>query len=313
MKIMFKCIYGSHLYGTNIVTSDKDYKGIFMPEIKNLILQNVAKSFNSTTSKNNIEKNTKDDVDCEIYSLHYFIKLALDGQTVALDMIHCPKEKTIITSEIWEFIKKNRAKFYTKNLKSYLGYCRTQASKYGIKGSRLRDCKIVLDFFNDNSKKGLFVKDVWDLLPVGENISKYNYDNCTQDDKRVYDVCSRKIMATCPIDKAIDTVYKFHKAYGERAKIAELSQGIDWKAIMHAFRAGFQLKEILKIGDLKYPLKDFEFLKKIRMGSFHYKNDGIGTMLDNLIEEIKELSDKSNLPEKSDKTFWEKWIISLYV
>jgi len=170
-----------------------------------------------------------------------------------------------------------------------------------------------LGFFNRYINKGIYIKDIWDLLPEGENIKKYEYEIATQEDKRVYDVCARKIMATCPVDKAIETVKAFYNAYGERAKMAELSKGIDWKAIMHAFRAGYQLKEILATGDLQYPLKDREFLKKIRQGLFHYKNDGIGEKLDDLIEDIKELSEKSTFPEKAYKKFWDDWLLSIYV
>jgi uncharacterized protein len=37
MEVMLKIIVGSHLYGLATETSDKDYKGIFMPDRENMI------------------------------------------------------------------------------------------------------------------------------------------------------------------------------------------------------------------------------------------------------------------------------------
>ena len=31
--ILFKCLGGSYLYGTNSESSDKDYKGVFLPDL----------------------------------------------------------------------------------------------------------------------------------------------------------------------------------------------------------------------------------------------------------------------------------------
>jgi len=82
-----------------------------------------------------------------MYSLHYFINLACEGETIALDMLHVPDDKVVEKHPVWDEIVLNRQKFYTKNLKAFVGYARRQASKYGIKGSRLNDIKKVLDFF----------------------------------------------------------------------------------------------------------------------------------------------------------------------
>ena len=57
-------------------------------------------------------------------ALHYFIKLASEGQTVALDMLHAPKEMLLKTSDIWEELTANKDKFYTKNLKTFISYAR---------------------------------------------------------------------------------------------------------------------------------------------------------------------------------------------
>ena len=167
MKIIVKTIFGSHLYGTSTPESDKDFKGIFMPSKEQIFLGHIPKSYNKNTKKGN-EKNTSDDVDTEIYSLHYFIKLACEGQTVALDMLHAPDNMIIESSHIWRAIVKNKEKFYTKNLKAFIGYARRQASKYGIKGSRLNAAKKIMDILIDYKYSDKKMKVVWDQLPIEE-------------------------------------------------------------------------------------------------------------------------------------------------
>jgi len=315
MNIIFKSKYGSHLYGTNTKKSDTDYKGIYIPTLEELILQKTKKSYRQDRKVSAGLKNTKDDVDCEIYSLHYFIELALKGETVALDMLHVPEGFAEIEDPIWKEIRKNRSKFYTKSLKAYIGYCRKQASKYGIKGSRLSDANRVLDFLGETIEKEEYnykVKDIANRFPKGEHIKLITMKGCNSPDKRAFEICNRKIPFDCRIHYAREMIRQFYVSYGERARQAEANEGIDWKAISHAFRAGLQLQEIYETGDLKFPLKEAEFLKKIKNGEFHYKNDKIGEKLENLIKKVEILAEKSHFPEKADRKFWENFILSLY-
>lgn len=101
MSTIVKMLFGSHLYGTDTEESDKDYKGIFLPPFEDCVLNKIPKSLNKSTSGKD-SKNTKDDIDEEIFSLQYFIKLACEGQTVAIDMLHAPDEMIIETSDIWK-------------------------------------------------------------------------------------------------------------------------------------------------------------------------------------------------------------------
>jgi hypothetical protein len=50
MKTLIKSIFGSKLYGTEIATSDTDYKFLFLPDAQDLIMQRAAK---------NIQQNSK--------------------------------------------------------------------------------------------------------------------------------------------------------------------------------------------------------------------------------------------------------------
>src|ERR1700677_3249897 len=94
-KIIFRCLFGSSLYGTNTPTSDLDYKSVFIPDGKDLVLQKAAKHLQNNTKKNDAVKNLKEDIDDESFSVQTFLRLLCEGQTVALDMLFCPDDLVI--------------------------------------------------------------------------------------------------------------------------------------------------------------------------------------------------------------------------
>ena len=121
-KVLFKCLSGSYLYGTNSESSDKDYKGVFLPNINDLILCKAPKHYTYSTGSKT-ERNNSNDVDETYYSLHYFLELAAKGDTNAIDILfaYTNKNAVIQTSDIWNEIINNTDKFLTKNVKAYLG------------------------------------------------------------------------------------------------------------------------------------------------------------------------------------------------
>lgn len=306
-NILVKLKFGSHLYGTNTPTSDTDYKGVYLPSKREVIIGKFSKclSFN-TKAAGNTNKNSKNDIDYEVYSLHYFLELALQGETMAIDMIHAPEDMLIINSSIWHELVSNRSKLYTKNLKAFVGYARTQAAKYGIKGSRLNQAKMVIDFLN-GFPVHTRINEVWDNLPTGEHLSKM------VDIKGVpmYVVCGKKMQGTATIKNVLPSLDKYYHEYGQRAQLAADNQGIDWKAISHAMRAAFQVREILTTGDLKFPLKNADYLLKVKQGLLDYKTE-VGPRLEKEMDELEVIARDSKLPDKPDTLFWEDFIFNIY-
>ena len=133
-NIISKAIFGSHLYQLDSPDSDTDYKAIYLPEYRDIILGRDRKNITMSTGGND-SKNSADDEDFEIFSLKEFIKLACSGQTVAIDYLHVTDP--IITSPIHQYLDDNRKMFYSKNMKAFMGYVKKQAHRYSIKGSKL--------------------------------------------------------------------------------------------------------------------------------------------------------------------------------
>jgi predicted nucleotidyltransferase len=308
MNLILKMIHGSHLYGTNSELSDKDYKGIYLPNINDCILNRISKTIQNKT-KIGQGKNCPTDVDEEIFSLQYFIQLAINGEMIVLDMLHCPEQFLIQASPIWDKLHSYRSKFYSKNLAGYLGYIRKQTAKYCVKGSRLDAMKQVLDVLSKYDGD-LKLTQAWPKLPINEYSQIVT--NPKENRYKFYSCCGKCLHETMSISYAKKIVEDTYNRYGDRAKAAQDNAGIDWKAVSHAFRAGLQLQEIYTTGDLKYPLKDAQIIKDIKYGKYHYVNDGIGEKLDNLLLVVEDLAKKSDFPEKIDKDFLNDFILSCY-
>jgi hypothetical protein len=302
MKIIVKMKFGAHLYGTETLESDLDYKGIFLPTKEELLLGRVPKCYNYSTGEDDL-RNTKEDIDFELYSLHYFLKLACDGQTVAMDMLHAPEKMILEKSRIWGEIFRNKQRFYTKNLKSFINYARRQASKYGIKGSRVNAALQVLEILKDEdpSKK---MKAVWDQLPRVEHCYDISPD---PNGMRQYQVCGKSFQESATIGYVIPIIKKFYDEYGRRAKLAAKNQNIDWKAVSHALRAAYQTKEILTENTITFPLRNADFLRKVKQGTLDYLTE-VGPELETLMEEVERLALASNLPDTVDRKFWDQFI-----
>lgn len=312
MDKVVEMVFGSHLYGLNTPSSDKDYKGVVLPTKEQILLQQAKFSLKQSTG-NDKQKNTSDDVDIEFASLHNFIDHACQGETFAIDMLHAPKSTIIHSSDIWEYLQENRHKFYTKGMKAYVGYVRKQAAKYGVKGSRLAVLEEALTVAKvvDNGMGGRLVGLLEDRLPVGE-YSQWVETEHPQVGKQIfYEICGRKFQSTLKLPMFIDQLQHVYDSYGERAKLAQSNEGVDFKAVSHALRAGYQAKWIYLEGGFEYPLKETDFLMQVKKGELDYTTV-VQPELERLVDEVMLLADASSYPEKVDRKFWDKFVSEIH-
>lgn len=299
-------LFGSHLYGLNTTSSDKDYKGIYLPEKRELLLGTYAKEYRHSTG-NPHGKNTSEDVDTTVIALPTFVKFACEGETFAIDMLHC--NEPLVTSDVWKSLVLNRTKFYSKNLKAFVGYVKRQAAKYGLKGSRLAEIKKVIEYVETQGTKGKIGELVG--LPEGEHCRWIETDVSEVGRQRFYEVNGRKYQDTLSSQALLDALNKMYDSYGDRAKLAETNNGIDWKAVSHALRAGYQARDIYLNGDFQYPLKETPFILNVKTGQLNYTTE-VAPVLESLVEEVDCLSDKSDLPKSVDRNWWDEWLIDVY-
>ncbi|AKO61257.1 hypothetical protein APCEc01_204 [Escherichia phage APCEc01] len=320
MKTIMKGYFGSHLYGTSTPESDVDFKEIYVPHARDILTGNVKEHMSKNTN-NTSSKNTKDDVDHELYSLKYFFKLAADGETVALDMLHTPQSLVVKSDlpDVWKYIQDNRSRFYTTNMKSYLGYVRKQASKYGVKGSRLAVLRQALKRSNEwgqyfDNGAVIRLSHMKNVLPVGEFASWVETENKKTGKQTFYNLLDRKFQDTLTNKEFNAILVKLEENYGERARKAEANEGIDWKALSHACRGGLQLLEIYKTGDLVYPLQDAPFILDVKLGKHTFKT--VQEFLEDIVDQVEHASEqaaKNGMQQKVDMSFWDDFLEQVYL
>lgn len=320
MKTIMKGYFGSHLYGTSTPESDVDFKEIYVPHARDILTGNVKEHMSKNTN-NTSSKNTKDDVDHELYSLKYFFKLAADGETVALDMLHTPQSLVVKSDlpDVWKYIQDNRSRFYTTNMKSYLGYVRKQASKYGVKGSRLAILRQALKRSNEwgqyfDNGAVIRLSHMKNVLPVGEFASWVETENEKTGKQTFYNLLDRKFQDTLTNKEFNAILVKLEENYGERARKAEANEGIDWKALSHACRGGLQLLEIYKTGDLVYPLQDAPFILDVKLGKHTFKT--VQEFLEDIVDQVEHASEqaaKNGMQQKVDMSFWDDFLEQVYL
>ena len=329
MKTVMETVFGSHLYELQTPTSDRDYKGIFIPHPRDILLGTAPKAIDTSTGDKN-SKNTIDDIDRQLYSLKKFISLACDGDTVALDMLHATDDKLVANSEIWQYIRANRWRFYTTELTGLFGYVRKQAAKYGVKGSRLAALREVYDVlqatetshaaiteYTTNQKgetvsrvRETKVSDIFHLFPCNEFCRFVKDDTMKSGCQDFYEVLGRKFQFTVRAAEMRKSLYKLWDEYGERARQAEANEGIDWKALSHALRGGYQLISIFRDGDIVYPLKESGFIKRVKTGGAKFSE--VQEELEYAMQQVERLAAVSQYPKQVDREFWDTFVERVY-
>lgn len=104
-KGVVKMQFGSHVYGTKLPTSDLDFKAVHIPPADDILLGRALETINVQTKPAGVMKNGPEDVDFESFALKKYMRLLLDGQTVALSMLFTPERWLIESSPLWDEIR----------------------------------------------------------------------------------------------------------------------------------------------------------------------------------------------------------------
>jgi hypothetical protein len=305
--------FGSHVYGTNLPTSDQDFKGVFLPGGYELIMQNAAKHIQKNTKKDPNAKNNPDDVDEELFSVSTYLRLLAEGQTVALDMLFTPAGfYTVEPHPIWIVIQNHKDKLIHSDISSFVGYCKTQAAKYGLKGGRVEALRRALEFLKqhpDHVKLKDIEQEVANFVYPGDLyegdgsdlLIKFTWCKSPRNElEKHLEVCNRKVPLHCTVKYAREIFQRIFDQYGQRALMAEKNEGIDWKALMHAVRVADEAHELLTTGNITFPRPNAKILKKIRTGQLAYKK--VEILIEGGLAQIEADKKTSKLRKKPDQS-----------
>jgi Transcription-associated recombination protein len=319
-KFLFKCYHGSKMYGTSNENSDTDIKGIFLPSMEDCILNKIPKQIKQSTVEFENNSYGKDDVEEQYYSLQYFLHLASESQTVALDILFSPEYSHIMVTPEMRFLIQNRSKFVTKNLTALMGYSKGQAVRYSSKGS---DLKAFTELYNR-------LVNVESIFNTVDKMKIYNVENTLTDYARRYpeiykwssyknqhgteitkfSVYQSEFTSNSDLKFLIGSLKSKISRYGNRSKLAMDADGADFKAISHALRCVYIVQDLMTKGEFEYPLAQTDLIRKVKYSEIRFEN--AMDMVEDEYQKAKDLIAKSDLPEKIDMKFFEDWLISLY-
>ena len=335
--LLFRTLYGSKLYGTDGPASDTDVRGVFIPARDDLLL---AKAPQHYVFKPDVQDHSPEHVDEQYLSLHYFLHLLSQGETNALDMFFSytnPKALQVSSPQYEELIA-NKDKLITKNVTKYLGYCRSQALKYSIKGDRIQNYEELLKLVNsvkDSSKtlEQVITEHVTpkmaDPIPYEKNNKvigkRFKFLDTEFGDHAylvVFDNYERYFMLSghlfpmnANMNSTRDSLNKCLASYGKRAFNAAEDNGADYKALSHAVRVLFQADQLLREGEITFPLEEtnLQIVRGIKFKTTKWSYNELVGMIEEGLHDIETIIlPNSILPDKPDWDWINTFILRQY-
>jgi RNA repair pathway DNA polymerase beta family len=278
MHLIVEMRFGSHLYGTATEQSDLDTKAVFIPSARDILLQRVRHTMVESADKPAHRKNVPGAAESEAYSLQRYLDLLAEGQTVALDMLFAPDPTMLRQPDpLWREIQANASRLVTRRASFFVRYCRQQANKYGIKGSRIASARQALALLSAaEARHGTAAKlaaiepELTALVAATDHAGLVDVPAPGDRLIRHLEVCGRKMPFPGTIKNAREVVQRLVAQYGQRALQAERNEGVDWKALSHAVRVGCEALELLDTGRITLPLRDATEILAIKRGERPY-------------------------------------------
>lgn len=286
---------GSHLYGTNMETSDEDFVGIFIPNEEYILgFKRIEQVDLSIKNKDKDGKNLPDSVDTTYYTLEKFARLALDNNPNILEVLFTNKDNIIFCNSIGQNLLDLRFEFLSKNLKhKFLGYAFSQKHKMVIK----------LENY-EKIEEGISYLEKSDRMYLNEIIHPL-----FQRKKDIISVGDVKLNATITLKKAKQILEDRRKKFGNRQELVS-KYGFDVKFGMHLIRLILEGQELLETGNLIFPLQYREFLLEIRNG--RYELSDLIEISETMEKKVEKLYETSLLPKTTNFSLIEDFVMEIH-
>lgn len=291
-RLLIRHVAGSRLFGTNLPTSDTDYKEIYIPSKDDILLGKTSMVGQSTTGSNS-GKNTAEDTDTTRMSVQKYLHILTKGDMNALETLF-----SINNPECLEFVDPlfmeiygNRDKLVSKAIYKSLGYLRSQCNRYVVRGERMEAVKDIVELLKDKPS-GARLCDMYEEIVEYTKDRQFASIDILTDDVEYLNVCNRKNPIRCKISDAYHVYNNLYLEYGERTKNAMSLGGSDLKGIAHAVRISYQMIELLKTGLITLPRPEAEYLKSIRLGNEDMAE--VTKEIDRMVQEIEVLGDNAD-------------------
>lgn len=304
MREIVRILCGSHLYGTDVPSSDRDYKIVYAPSAKRILLQQADKldpeEMPAIVKRLKKDAGISKDPDVEFMSLKQYLKLLCQGQTNAMDMFFAPQEFYVgMPAPEWYAIQNHERCWISKNSAAFVGYCRQQAGKYAIKIDRYEALKLAVAIFSNSNPRDK-IKDIClgSVFSQNPHVEFVNKETAHGTQLSHLSVCETMVPVTASCGLALATFSRKLDEYGKRVEAASNMDEKDWKSMYHAVRVAEEALELLGTGKLTLPRPERRLLTAVRLGKVPFEK--VSEMIEGNLKRIEEAVEKSTLPDQPD-------------
>lgn len=299
-RTIFITRHGSHAYGTNVETSDLDFKGVCVPTKEYFLgFTKQFEQLDRMASKNDAH-------DLTIMSLRKFAMLAAECNPNIIEILHTSEEDVFHIDSFGEELRAMKDMFLsTKARHTFSGYAHSQLRR--IKTHRAW----LLNPPKDKPTRKQFG------LSETSKVSKSElgaFDALMNEGKQVE--MTGEILTLFLREKQYaaakenwDKYENWKAKRNEKRAELEAKFGYDTKHAMHLIRLMRMCREILAEGKVYVRRPDFEDLLSIRRGERDY--DEVVEHAENLDKECAELYKTSKLPHATDRTAIDACVIDM--
>lgn len=286
--VLFRHLAGSKLYGTDTPESDTDYKEIYIPSARNILLGNTQSAGQSSTGSSK-GKNTSDDEDVTRMSIQKFLMLCAKGDVGCIETLFADSNPAavIVQHDLWDEIVNKRTSLIGRQMKSSFGYIRSQTNRFVVRGDRKSNVDNIVSILSQYKKGERLNKAV---PRISETIDKFVFTSFEEGGRNdtYLNVCERKFPVNGKIGDALEIYKKLQDEYGNRTKAAQNLGGADLKGIAHSLRISSEMIQLMSEGFITFPVEQAEYFKRIRLGAIDINE--VGESLDNNLKAMEDMS-----------------------
>lgn len=276
---------GSHLYGTNTPESDTDYSGVFIaPKRFYIGLDQVQEVNLSTVSKKENGRNDKDAIDRKLYEFRKFINLAMGNNPNVIEMLFVNQENVVYENEFGQMLRENAHLFPHQGcLQKFIGYAKSQKMKMFVKRDNMEAIVSAIEFFQsveDHPNRNYVVQYKKDLMG---NVEK------AKDTGQHIQVGDMHLQKNDTVKQALRKLEDRRAKFSGRYDDFVSKVGYDTKFASHLIRLLLEGIELLRTGNIVFPLREANLILDIKQGKYTIEEVmELATDLENSIEMTKE-------------------------
>ena len=291
-----------------------------LSQVREMYYSKRISNTTTTIAIHPIPKNSKEDIDLQLYSIYKWFTLLKKGETGALDLLFSLyAEETQVYNDraFTQMMMQNHQKFYNRHLHSFVGYCIGQSKMYNIKGERYQELHSFVTAFTP-LVEGLGSEKLQTLFPEAKALfekQQYHYirfitaatsrGNDSYREGVYIEVLGKRFSEMVTIEYFVEKITAMEAQFGNRSKAS--ATGVDFKALSHAVRVINEVEELIDENFITFPLKNATYIKSIKEGNETLES--VTDYLDSKLSVVQERLEQGDLPEKSDEILMEEIIL----